>query len=542
MSSNKRRVVFNTRERLLSTDMNDMTALLNSGTSDDIAAATTGDFFDTSLPLGSRQSGVLSGGIVTFIVASTSVNISPIRALKLGSGATGFDSDYLAIQTSANTVLPLASFIDGAQDRWVAIEIAPGGFTELASTRDIFNPALGTFTPVNIDKIDGSLPLITVNAGTPAATPVLPTGTAGTIPLAYVYLEAAATDINAIDIILCRPLMGANKSDLAGTADLVEITGVGGIDVTAADKPNNIACRDVMFRWGERNRVPIGITNGETTTVAIQAAGSPNYELGDATPVADAPLYVYAMAAPYPSGYDADVADNREFVDLSGRIPSNIDSQVNSIVYVSLQPPLLNALGSSPVSPTSVNDPVWNGGSSRFIGYLGAFAFHTTNGATGSGAQITEGDTVRVNAFTDTTQSPTDQDVEQNTTSTVTSSLRNMSPLEQDGSSQGLFIIQPIAFVWDILVEATNSGPASSFTQRISSSTAAGPSEPVVLGSLNVGWWQLYTSQTYLIQQLRVRTNSTGDIDWFHQNGDAGNSTTLRLTVLGYRDAILEKR
>ena len=70
----------------------------------------------------------------------------------------------------------LTAFIDPGNPRWVAIEIAPGSTPEVVSARDVFQPALGTFTVANVTKVERPEPVITVNPGAPAATPQLPAG------------------------------------------------------------------------------------------------------------------------------------------------------------------------------------------------------------------------------------------------------------------------------------------------------------------------------------------------------------------------------
>lgn len=536
MASNRRRLIYNTRERLLSTDANDEQALQDSNLTNDTVALATGDEPFSFFP----QSGVLSGGVVGQEGGNT-INITAMRALKIETAPTSFDSPYLFLETSSETFVDLTSFVDGTNDRWVCIEVTPGDSLELASTRDIFQPLLSTFIPTNVDKIRQPDPVFTVNAGTPAVAPQLPLGTAGTIPLAYVYLESTTGLASGTDIIQCRPLMSSTRS--IQTESIVDIAGgVGGVDVTVANAPNDITCLPVSFRWPERDRVPIGIPPGQTIEVTVDTAGAPNYITGDAIPLVDNAIHVYAMAAPYPSGYDLDVAGNREFVDLSGRIPSNVNGITNGIIFLSTGEPSVNPLGEHPIGAVSVNDPVWNSGTTLLNGYLGSFAFHTTNGATGSGVQTTHGDTVRINPGSDATQTMEDLDTQNNSSvASQAGDMRSISPLLLDGYSKGTNRILPNADEYDVRISAFSQHTAGTITQQMISTA-----EPRLTD--NEGFWNL--RHTFNVSdvsnditgiQARIAIPQGGAFTWSHGATTAGDDT-MYLAVIGYRDRILAKR
>lgn len=555
MASNRRRTIYNTRERLLSTDANDEQALLHSNLTNDTVASSVGDFFDTTVS--GTHAGILSGGIVTTTVTANEVSVSPLRGFKLGAAPTSLDSPYLFLSTLASTAVDISSFVDATNDRWLCIEVSPGDSLELASTRDIFQQLLGTFIPTNVDKIRQPDPVFTVNAGAPAATPLFPLGTSGTIPLAYVYLPANnAIAIPATDIILCRPLIGSLKS--SGT-DPVDITGRGGVDVSDAQKPDDIECLPVSFRWDDRVRVPIGIPDDATSIVTIQGAGASNYVSTEVTPVGDKNVNVYIIAAPYPAGYDTDVAENREFIDLSGRIPSNVNGGTeNGIIMVSQHLPVFALTPLSPfeVLPATVTDPVWNGGTTSRTAYVGSFAFHVTNAPTGAGAQITEGDTVRLNVINSPTATDvqTPMDISVVSASTVDNgagSLRRMSPLGVNGYAKGTDIIMPAATEYDIYIASINDSASTAIFQRVGSDgeprlNTIGSSTPSAADNsdANVWFYSRTASVAYdnvITDRVRVRTDNSGAINWSHEEVGAGGNTLI-LAVLGYRDPTLSQR
>lgn len=371
MASNNRRLIYNTRERLLSTDLNDATALLHAKSTDELVALITGDRFRGP----NAGSGVLAGGIVGANGADLNITVSPLLALKLGNAATSFDSPYLKIETDATTTIDLSPFVDPGNPRWVAIEVAPGDAQEVVSSRDIFQPALGTFIPQNVDKVRRPEPVFTVNAGTPAAQPVLPLGNPDVIPLAYVYIDASAAQIEVLDVILCRPVYRALNEAEAW------LQGRGGIDVDEQVGPSFVIVpRNTTYRPPFSPVQSIIAHPGFNA----QVVGDPNFVAGQSFPAAgvDERFFVYLATAPYPGGYDNDI-QGREYVDASGRIPSNplgagFPFLTNGILVFTTtnSPNPIGAKGAPFTAITAINDPTWNGGTIDSIAYLGTVTYN----------------------------------------------------------------------------------------------------------------------------------------------------------------------
>ena len=371
MASNNRRIVYNTRERLLSTDLNDTTALLHAKSTDELVALVTGDKFGSGAP----ASGVLSGGIVTANGLNLQVSVTPLLALKVGSAATSFDSDYLKIESAAPATIDLSPFVDAGQPRWVAIEVAPGDVAEVVSSRDIFQPALGTFIPTNVDKVRRPEPVFSVNAGTPSGAPQFPTGNPDQLPLAYVYLAASATQVEVLDVILCRPIYQALTQPEAW------LQGRGGLDAVEQTPGFQFSINDFSYRPPSAPEQVLRSWSGD----AKLFGSDPNFPLGESFPATgrDERVYVYIATPPYPSGYDNDIV-GREYIDPSGRLPSAplgsgfpfLSNGVIVITANAVNSPIPDSPKGIPNAPlTQINDPTWNGGTIDSLAYVGTLVY-----------------------------------------------------------------------------------------------------------------------------------------------------------------------
>jgi hypothetical protein len=332
MASHIRRLIWNTRERLLSTDLNDAQALQHRAMTEALAASQHGD---------QQQLGVLRGLTVSIPGGSLSVNVAAGIALRLATAATPYDSPLQWIELATSTAVDLASFVDPANPRWVCIEIAGADTPIVQSLRDIFLPANCTFTQATVDKVRGSAPTLHVTAGTAAATPQFPAGTAGRIPLAYVYLPAAAGTLTAGDIVHCRPILKGGGHFDTFRGGVRDVQG-GGVEVTAAG--TSVVLEECTGTF-PLHHVPFGIAGG--TTLAIPTAGWD----GAATPGASAPTYLYAVPAPFPAGFDSTLAP-REFrpeASAATRFPALVSAGFSGcIVIASAQAPNTATVSGAP--------------------------------------------------------------------------------------------------------------------------------------------------------------------------------------------------
>jgi len=543
MASNNRRVIFNTRERLLSTDLNDATALFHAKSTDEAAAGLSGDFWRNSGSSGS-MSGIVSGGFVSTNGVDLNAEVSAILGFKFGTAATALDSPYLKIEKTSPTTIDLSSFVDPGNPRWVAIEVAPGDTVEVASTRDIFQPALGTFSPVSVDKIRAPEPVFTVNAGAPSPTPALPTGTAGTIPLAYVYITAAAVVLSTTDVVRCRPLLGNPESSY-------EIGGKGGVNVTGGGGGTDVRLNPLAVYF-PRARFEAFLAG--TPVVDANIATNPNFAQGESYPAGDAPIYFYLASAPYPSGYDADVAiTTREFFDntVAGtpRFPSNPavtpGAVINGIVVASTAAPTVTGInapsrvGSYP-GTLRLNDPAWSNGEAAHSIYLGSAMALSSVAPAGLTTQQTHGGRVRI---TEGAKIPRSFDNQSNADSGVqTSQLRELDVLGTGAIFPSAGPVLPEAREYDLTIQLNYIGvaAASTVSAYVDSPTYDTP------GPAGFYLWQSQSDtaggDARLVESTTIRTDDAGNFEWRNQNTAAAGTVQLLVSVRGYLDPILSER
>lgn len=381
MTNDARRVVWNTRERALSDDLDNATDLLIRQIINNLAYSAAPDAL-ASLNL----YGVINGLLVGSTGVSLTVQVDIGLAVKYDTVAAGvYDSRYRMIEVTTPVNVDVSALVDPANPRWVVIEIEPGNATESMALRDIFNPATGQFVPQAVPKVLKSEPVVTARAGVPAVTtPAMPPGVAGKIPLAYVYLPAAALAVNPDLIVRCRPLLtprlGEQSANLTGGGWEVAADGdsvaraSGGMQWRPAFFPTPISLDAVAFAAG-------GYAD-------LALSGSDMWAAGHAYPVTTAPIYLFLMAAPYPAGYDANLV-GREFVPadqaaVAAVIPSYHRGISGGILAACNDAPDNT---SAPIGAQvglaifGVNDPTWGGGpgvnavTQGRVAYVGAVSF-----------------------------------------------------------------------------------------------------------------------------------------------------------------------
>jgi len=464
--------------------------------------------------------------------------VSPILGYKVGPPATGLDSQYLKVETTASVEIDLAPFVDGAAPRWVAIEVAPNASAELIVPRDIFQPALGTFIPQNVTKIEKPDPIFTINAGVPGLIPQLPTGNPGVIPLAYVYITAGASQIESDDIVLCRPVL---------TTAFLGPTTVQGGGLNVLTPGGTVAeLQSFRFRAFQNGNPVVAL---DATTIDFDQTGAPNYYVGENYPPlgTEEPLYAYAILAPYPPGYDFDVADNREFVDLraftlGSRIPSNEGGNLtNGIVMLTNTPPVdSDEVGSFPIPTVQVNDSVWNGGTTTTSVYLGSVSKQDIAPA-GLAQQTTRGKKVR---FLEEGKTPYDREtLPSNTINLVrVGTYRNRIPLLLNGTGAGPAIVTPPAYEYDVVAFYQPSPILFNYPVLV---TVQGD-EDFNLGGGGFGLVALTYETTgdnvSLAQTASSRSNSSGGFTFQTSSGAGVGTFEFQFVVQGYTDPVLCQR
>lgn len=292
MSAFIRRLIWNTRERLVSTDLNDATTLHHRALLEAATLLASGG--------STRRHGVVSGLQVTVLGVGMDVSVGAGLALIAATSPSSDDSASQWVELGSAQTVTLAA-ADPTNPRWDVIEIAAADAVELSSLRDAFNPAIGTFTPAAMDKRRGSSPTLYATAGTAAAVPELPAGTAGRIPLAYVYVPAATATLSLNAEILCRPML--TRRDNLRDAPQVQVSG-GGISADGSTATVVLHGARGTFDDG----TPWEIDDGTVLTPNTAGATATYPNAG-----ADTLYHAYAVKPRYPAGYAADLAA-REFV------------------------------------------------------------------------------------------------------------------------------------------------------------------------------------------------------------------------------------
>lgn len=463
--------------------------------------------------------GVVSGGIVSASGADLNAVVSPLLALRSGTALSAFHSATMWIQTVAAQSLSLASLVSGANPRWVVIEVAEDYEAEATEVRQIFNDVTGAFAGTAVDKTIRPAPVITARAGTAAANPVFPSGAAGVIPLAYVYLAAGTLAIGASDIVMCRPML---RGDVGGdqSASQRDVWG-GGVSVATA------GLATVLRNAGGRfagHRARWGIQAADGTTAFTLAAPSCD---GAALPVADDVLYFYACPAPYPSGYDSSLAprEHRPGTTALTRYQGMAVADVyNAVLVVSTVEPQVDSPQGSPTAGnftmTCAPFPAAATIDRTAAVFLGAAYYDT--GTPGFFAQAYKGAGLVNWTASSATGLPSEADVRNSASSgTLAGDSWVLNPLTGTGTQ----------------VVPSSASEALLFFNHVAAATAqwsAGISEtsgPMVISTALEG-----TSFITHTVWLKTRTFS-----WSHSEA-AGADATLTVTTRGYRDGVLALR
>jgi hypothetical protein len=218
------RVVFNPRERPLSTDHNQMQSQLIrtiNGTaswllSDRSSLGTELPAFRTAF-MGVSFFPYALGGMTITLAGGTGRMYDPtLTASNIGGigGINDADDIYPLYLSSAQALSVPAA--DATNPRIDIIEVKVDRRLENPLTRDVFDPALEVFNPTLLNKTltydmltristNGSA-AINYKTGTPAGSPTAPAVTAGYVKIAEVYVGAGVTTIRQIDVADYRRL------------------------------------------------------------------------------------------------------------------------------------------------------------------------------------------------------------------------------------------------------------------------------------------------------------------------------------------------
>lgn len=534
MASQIRRLLINTRERITSTDLNDAHALQHRALIEALGWVA-----------GESGMGVL-GGLEISSAGGLSVSVAAGLALQSGVAPTTYDSAIQWLELATAQVVDLSSYVDATNPRWVCVEIAAADAVELSTSRDVWQPASGTFVSASVDKVRGSDPVITVTAGAAAAVPIFPAGVAGRVPLGYAYLPAAAASITNSEIVGCRPV-ARPLSSLTGTSSLVHARG-GGVSVPADGL--SIRFSQCYGQFGAYN-VPFSIGTTSATTMTLAAGGMD----GAAFPGSDDVLYFYATSPPYPAGYDTSLVF-REFVPgtpgafTAAMFPNLVPTAGrirNCIVVASTSEPTVDSVSgfAQGGGSFSVTSAPWGSGSvsaglrTNSV-YLGAAFFDFS--ASGLVNQSVRGDAVTPRVVDSASHANPRTRLHNATTWIANGSdinVWNSSLSDAGGTADNVHLPITAAEVEVSIVAATAT--ATSFIVFLGDQSH--PYGPGVSQSHEITWSGTTTAGSATFD-LVVYPNATGEVDFI--SGVVTAATTdlgeLWVHTRSYRDVILAQR
>lgn len=545
MSSNMRREQFNTRERALSTDLNDMTAYLHRNIIEAVRQSHLGQDLPNTAG-GSEQvrtSGVIAGFRASVTGADLNVTIHPGQALKYNAAALSTDSLYDWFEQIGTQVFDLTALVDPGNPRWVCIEIdtssAPASPVVSSQARDIFDPGTGAFSPSVVTKVTGpGTPVLVANAATPAATPLLPVGATDRIPLCYVYLDAATVTIATTDVVLCRPMLRKEMGDPGE-----RVTMGGGVNVGAVG--DEVEVLQIRGDSGLRGPGPWALQQTGAIDMTVEGQGG---LLSGSTypPASPGPMYCVVASPPYPAGYDADLGpeSTREVKPLGGFGLSPAPFALaddNCVLFFTFGDP--TGVGEDLDGDFGVVTPAstqWAGGTSEVLAYAGAASYFGTSPAVinslGKQQYIGKGKVVM-----DDGNVPFELDTQTSTSSgNTTGNYRNSEPLNQGGD-----VVLPLTAFAAMIACAVSPLAGSASDMRLYDYLSGFGDVP----TFTTASWAVVlepTNAAVIVGAPELNSpgssvGAIGDFGWNHTEGN-GVLSSVQFFVRGYVDQILARR
>jgi len=324
------------KQRLTSGGLNSQTSYLARNTSEALRLLTGTD----SETLG--QTGIFRGFVCAVVAGTMRVSIAPGLGQFFDATVSEPDSKAKWMELRAAKEVTVSA-ADGANPRWDVIEVQPASINGAAEIIDFFNPADNTFTPAVVSVFKISEAAAQVRAGTAGANPKLPAGTAGWVPLAYVYVGAAVVLLNADRVMHCRPILHTRDGVYRGEdptgvlSPFAENLGIaGGGWAFAADGYSGTLATSMSGRFAQGG-LPFYLPSG--TGIVLATAG--NYE-GGGLPAGNTLVHAYVAPPPYPSGYDSTMAPREMYLHDSttpGASPTIAAGARNCIVLISSSTP-----------------------------------------------------------------------------------------------------------------------------------------------------------------------------------------------------------
>lgn len=513
MSGDAPRMFWNTKERSTSTKRNREVDLVHRMVQETMRAMLGSD---------TDRTGVVHGLTVSVNPGTMQVNVARGLAIVFDAGKAYPDSQYRWIEATGS-ISATAAAANGVNPRWDVVEIR-ARVANSSAVLDIYNSTTSSFSGVTLVNEQTNDPEVRVRSGTAAAVPEFPAGEAGWIPLAYLYIPAAAASINTTDVVHCRPLLRSGGASDVGSEAVRTVTDLdvrgGGIEATFGGA--NIRRCTGRFPGSRHRFVVAGTVNVTAATID-----------GGVLPVADALVYFYAVKPPYPAGYDANLVD-REFVPLTTartRFPWGIAGEGAVVICSTSAPSIISAQGESsgngslPVGPFDNTAIV--SARANWV-YLGA-AFWDVS-AVGLADQNCEGKIIQVST-------PTCSDI-------GAGGAANYNLRQSNGGPVGVSThLLPATAIWIHCQVELNDAQ-----NNVGASVTIDVQDEQTVPANVASWWfaPAYDIANASFTRVRVpwlaRVNpTTGQVQVFAVTGSYPNDTA-RIWAVAYRDAILELR
>lgn len=527
MATDMYRKFLNTRQRITSTFVNRMTSLAARNLQEALRYALGGDV---------SRGGVIAGLTCSINGGTMTVTVAAGLGLLVDAAMVHPDSQYRWCELTAGTSVNIPA-ADPANPRWDVIEIAPGNTTIGAALVDEWNPATGTFSSVSRDDEYQPTPTLSVRSGTAAASPLFPAGIAGRIPLAYVYVPAAAVTLTANDLVHCRPMLKAPGSLDTARASKRSVQG-GGVAV-AADG-TTLALRGCTG-YMPSSHAPFGVgVVGSSTSLAMVASSFS----GGSLPGTDAAVALFAVRPPYPTGYDTTLAP-REFrpeANATTRFPSLVSAQLSGCIVVASTTHTPNA-GTEEGAPTaggnfSIQAAPWGtGGSPALVApedsiYLGS-AFYA------QGAAVFRAQAERSGFVYPTASKPF---IEMDAGASFIATPATVSGRGIIGTDA--FVFPTTAFEVKANLRIAALGTLTSLTYEFRDELRNNSPSGNVIREETARYNATAVGNVEANQPYELVLDASGQftIQSVSASPGAGDMTNLTLVFLGYRDAILARR
>lgn len=389
MSSGRKAVRQNTRERVISTDWNRMQAMMSGWSNealreqmlapqdDSLYVGTTfnapgpvsvaGDVLVPSAP---DYAGILNGLMVIVPAAATYLLVTGGMMVVVDPEGTTGSSDPTALNpddgpgpgrlvySAGVSVAGTLSWTPnpGPGTRVDVVEVQRTNVVAETDNRDIFDPSTGLYTPAAVTKVIVGDLTYRIRLG--AAGGGLPPPALGWVPIAVMATGAGAVNLDTVTVWDVRPLLSDLGSPYAQVRSIFPRIDRYSFVCERHSTPGQLKLSGESVGTYLGWKIG-GIFREPDTTPYVDLANAPFYQAAGFVSVAGFPYYVYAL---WPQGYVRWVRYHTAAVaGAGGRVPGSF----RGIITVSQTPPI----NGQPIAPVALPS-AWGLGVSTVFGMM----------------------------------------------------------------------------------------------------------------------------------------------------------------------------